>query len=92
MRDTDDFRPFHEVPVENVLNAMAASFSAALEALPDSIITANNEELLAERLASEHELIIPHLDFAGLTVVPTTRMVPAEHFPISYGAQPGKSY
>lgn len=91
-RSPEPFLAFRDRSVWDVLAKMGERVSESARRISDARLASANEEALAAELASQHELAVPHLDVERMTVDYGSRMVPAEHFPISYGAERGKSY
>jgi len=92
MRRADEFHTFFDVRIEDALSKAGGDLTGSLRRLPASSLSNDNEDELAARLAERFALEVPHLDFDSVKVEQSTTMVPAEHFPITFSADPGKSY
>ena len=86
------FLAFQGPSVDDVLAAKEDAVAASVGALPLDLMIRRGEEELAAEMAASHVQGVPTLDFAGITVRPASRMVPAEHFPVSFTVTPGRSY
>lgn len=88
----DEFLSFCKLNVRDVLAEFGERVDESVRRISDARLASANEEQLAAEVAAQHKLVVPHLAFEEIHAEYGSRMIPAEHFPISYAVERGRSY